>query len=97
MVFVDDGRNYFRQMRMCHMIADSSDELFEMARKIGVACHWVQFPGSYKEHFDICQSKRALALRNGAIAISGRELTMKIMSRKPSPPPDAEKTEGSGE
>lgn len=59
---------------MCHMLADSTEELVGMANKIGVRRKWVQHEGTYKEHFDICLSKRALALRNGAVEVSQSEL-----------------------
>jgi len=63
---------------MCHMIADSTEELLEMADKIGVKRKWIQWAGTPKEHFDICLSKRAMAVLQGAEEISQRELGMKI-------------------
>lgn len=62
-------------MMMCHMVADSSAELRAMAVKIGVAAKWIQYPGvPGREHFDICKSKRALAVQFGAKEISWRDL-----------------------
>lgn len=52
-VYVDDMRAPFGNMVMCHMWADTREELFAMADRIGV--------------FDIAQSKRALAVKSGAI------------------------------
>jgi len=46
------------------MIADSIDELHSMADKIGVARKW--FQNKRIPHYDICQSKRALAVKLGA-------------------------------
>jgi hypothetical protein len=57
------------------MRADTRDELFAMADRIGVARRWFQrpdylgVPGMHAswEHFDIAQSKRRLAVAAGAI------------------------------
>lgn len=57
-------------MKMCHMTADSHDELIAMADRIGVARRWIQYPGTWREHFDICKSKRALAVASGAIELN---------------------------
>jgi hypothetical protein len=86
MVYVDDMYKYpmgkYRNMCMSHMIADTTDELLMMARKIGVRVKWLQYPGqSKKEHFDICASKRALAIRWGAVPITRKELA--LMERDP--------------
>lgn len=75
-VYVDDAINKYGDMKMSHMIADTLDELLAMADKIGVSRRWLQ-TGSYP-HFDICQSKRKLAIRHGAIGMSSKELVMKI-------------------
>lgn len=72
-VFVDDMRAAYRSMKMCHMMADTTDELLAMAEKIGVAARHIQHAGTAKEHFDICQSKRALAIDNGAKSITLRQ------------------------
>lgn len=75
-VYVDDMKAPFGNMVMCHMWADSDDELLAMADRIGVARKWIQgHPtlsfGRHRNaswvHFDIAQSKRALAVRLGAI------------------------------
>jgi hypothetical protein len=67
-VYVDDMRAPFRRMVMCHMLADSSEELHAMARAIGVARRWFQ-----GDHYDICLTKRAHAVRLGAKEITLRQ------------------------
>ena len=81
-VYVDDMEAPFGQMIMCHMIADSTKELLAMVDTIGVQRMWVQQYGSADEHFDICKSKRALAVRAGAIEISLRELALKCQDKR---------------
>lgn len=73
MVYVDRGRHTFGRMKMCHMIADTSEELLAMASQIGVQAKWVQSAGTPREHFDICQSKKQLALVQGAQELGNRE------------------------
>jgi hypothetical protein len=67
-VYVDDMAARFRRMVMCHMLADTDDELHAMADRIGVARRWHQ-----GDHYDICLAKRALAIEAGAIEITQRE------------------------
>jgi len=55
------------------MLADSDEELHAMAAKIGVQRKWHQAPPRHDSHYDICLSKKALALAAGAIAITYRQ------------------------
>lgn len=80
-VFVDTMRAPFGRMIMCHMIADTKEELLQMADQIGVQRKWIQYEGTYKEHFDISLGKRALAIKAGAVEITWRELANKIRER----------------
>lgn len=89
-VYVDDMRASFSRMVMCHMIADSSEELLAMADTIGVDRKWIQAHGTYREHFDVCKSKRAMAVEAGAIEISQRELGIRLRTRRLSATPPAE-------
>lgn len=72
-VYVDDSRNPFGRMTMCHMLADNTDELHAFAERIGVARRWAQRSGTTDEHYDICLSKRAVAVKLGAIEITARD------------------------
>jgi hypothetical protein len=81
MTYVDDMEAPYRRMVMCHMTADTTEELLAMADKIGVARRWIQKAGTGKEHFDICLTKRALAVAAGAKEITWGE-TIGLMRRK---------------
>lgn len=79
MVYVDnfyESGITFRGMKMCHMIADTQKELLEMADKIGVQRKWVQYFKTPREHFDICLTKRKLAVKFGA-----KEIDMRIAAK----------------
>lgn len=88
-VYVDDMYKYpigqFRRMKMSHMVADTLDELHAMARKIGVARRWFQDPatmtGVSHPHYDICMSKREIAIKLGAKPITCRELSAYVDAR----------------
>lgn len=81
-VYVDNMRADFGRMKMCHMIADSTDELLAMADLIGVARRWIQDAGTHREHFDIALLKRALAVAAGAHEITWLDLGRKIRDRR---------------
>lgn len=68
-VYVDDMYAPYGRMKMCHMMADTEAELHTMADKIGVARRWFQ-----GDHYDICMSKRALAVQSGAAEVTIRQL-----------------------
>lgn len=81
-VYVDDMYAGYGQMKMCHMIADSRAELDTMADTIGVQRKWLQKADTPREHYDVCMSKRALAVANGAVEITWRELVGKTVERR---------------
>lgn len=64
-VYVDSGRIPYGQMLMCHMMSDDLDELHAMADKLGLKRSW--FQNKSTPHYDICQAKRAKAIKLGAI------------------------------
>lgn len=73
-VYVDDMRAPFSRMVMCHMLADSDEELHAMAARIGVARKWWQSPEKTSgSHYDIALCKRSMAVGFGAIEITLRQ------------------------
>lgn len=67
---------------MSHMIADSHEELLAVAAKIGVSARWLQKEGTADEHFDICEAKRARAIRCGAVSVSSKEIVRLIRNKR---------------
>lgn len=82
MVYVDNMAVGFGRMIMCHCIADTQQELFDMMDKIGVKRKWVQDYNSPREHFDISLSKKKIAISFGAKEITMRELATITANRK---------------
>lgn len=81
-VYVDNMRASFGRMKMCHMVADTSEELLAMADRIGVARKWIQKQGTPHEHFDIAMSKRALAVKAGAVEVSTMDIGRIIRAKR---------------
>jgi hypothetical protein len=81
-VYVDDMRAPFGRMVMCHMLADTDDELHAMAALIGVARKWHQGPPKHDSHYDIALSKRALAVQAGAVEITYRQCATMNLRRR---------------
>lgn len=73
-VYVDDMKAKYGRMIMCHMVADTEDELHAMADLIGVDRKWYQYPHKSRyPHYDIALSKRTIAVENGAKEIRWRD------------------------
>lgn len=75
MVYVDSMRTPYRHMKMSHMLADTEEELHTMARRIGLKREWFQCPPKASTpHYDVSQTKRALAVEAGAEEVDRRGL-----------------------
>ena len=71
-VYVDKEKNGYGYMKMCHMTATSLTELHAMADTIGINRKW--FQDKSIPHYDICQSKKRLAIQNGAIEVDAKTM-----------------------
>lgn len=81
-VYVDSMEAAYGRMSMCHMIADTDEELHAMADKIGVARRWHQAPPKHDSHYDIAQSKKRLAVAAGAVEITWKQAGCMVMRRR---------------
>lgn len=82
MVYVDEAKHPYGRMMMCHMMADTTEELLAMADRIGVARKWLQKAGTRYEHFDISKGKRGEAVAAGALEVTSRDLGRMILRRR---------------
>ena len=79
-VYVDDMRLPAKvgrtQARWSHLMADTTLELEEFAAKLGLKPKWIQYPGTWKEHYDVTDTVRTKAIKLGAeaVAYSSREM-----------------------
>lgn len=75
MIYVDDSAILYKGKLRYHMTADSLDELHSFATAIGVKRCWYH-RAKVHPHYDITQSQRDTAVRNGANMVSSRELLL---------------------
>jgi hypothetical protein len=62
------------QANWSHLTADTTEELLAFADLLGLKAAWLQNPGHvWKEHFDLTDTRRELALQLGAQPITMRE------------------------
>ena len=58
-------------------------ELREFALPLGFRERWVQYPGSYREHFDLTErDAQAILARGGARLLSNRELGALLAAKR---------------
>lgn len=75
-VYVDNLHKPYGRMVMSHMGADTEAELHAMAAAIGVKRKWFQ-----GDHYDVCQQKKDLAIRAGAVEVTQRQMVRLVRGR----------------
>lgn len=71
-VYVDKAKNHYKRMIMCHLLADTLEELHTFAKQIGLKREW--FQNGSTPHYDLSLTKRKRAIQNGAIEIDNRKV-----------------------
>lgn len=78
-IMVDEARYPFKGQMYCHMMSDLPNmeagliELHAFAARLGLKRSWFQ-PHKRHPHYDIAPSKRAAAVRMGAIEVTSRAM-----------------------
>lgn len=80
--------------RWSHLIADTEEELHEFAARLGLRRSWFQEPKgigtlplnpeslkAQQWHYDVTMTKRAEAIRLGAVAVTQRQMAQIIKNR----------------
>ena len=68
---------------MCHMLADTPEELHAMASAIGMKRQWYQSPKKVSfPHYDLSLTTRALAVAKGAKEITRQEVAAVMRDKK---------------
>lgn len=69
MVFIESRQTKLDKMSMSRMFADSTDELDQMAVRLGLDPAWKRHELTPVEHFLVTNEKRRVAVRNGAVLL----------------------------
>ena len=91
-VYVDETRDWtliarargLRHTHWCHLTADTEAELHAFAAKLGLRRSWFQKKSDrdYRWHYDIVPSKRAQAVRLGAVEVDRRFVGQLMIRRQ---------------
>ena len=81
-VYIDSEFIKFGRMKMCHMVADTEQELEDMAIQLGLKLSWWQYKGTPKSHFDVSKSIRQKAISLGAIPVEREQFVIIIRQKK---------------
>ena len=83
-VYVDDSRIRWRGREWSHLIADTTEELHAFAAHLGLERAWFHpRPGRpWKDHYDIPEVKRQMAIGRGARPITYREAAEMLRARR---------------
>ena len=84
-VYVDQARHRYGRMIMCHMVADTPEELHAMAERIGMRREWFQADAS-TPHYDVSRTRRTAAITAGAIEVDRRGMVAIIRRLRASAP-----------
>jgi 2'-5' RNA ligase len=79
-VYVDKMFYWPKKGYWCHMWADTEEELHNTAKRIGLRKHWFQKKGIVP-HYDLVESKRRLAIIDGAKELSLKDYVREAIKR----------------
>lgn len=73
--------------RMYHMLSDDlgpqgTAELLAAARACGMPTRFIQYPGSYREHFDVHGKMVDILLEQGARLVTNREVGLLLRAKR---------------
>ena len=71
-----------RHTTWCHLTADTPDELHAFAAALGLRRAWFQHGEDWRWHYDITPSKRAAAVRRGAVELDRAGMAALFAARR---------------
>lgn len=75
---VDRANSPIGPRQWCHLVSDKShSELHEFAGRLGLKRAWFQ-----GDHYDLVASKRELAIKLGAAAVSAKQLVRRMVGAR---------------
>ena len=88
MIYIDPPLDYHGKFKGCsHMVSDlhgeaGTQELLEFAKRVGMKAEWIQYAGTWKEHFDVFGGRRSKAVKAGAKEIGRREMVNILRAKR---------------
>ncbi len=75
--------------RMYHLLSDrfgaeGRAELVAFARRYGLRPQWLQYAGTYREHFDVREDTGLEMIADGAVLLTNRELGTLLAAKRTS-------------
>lgn len=81
-IYVDQIVDYGKRGKWCHIITDGNiNELHEFIMRIGIKRKMFRKKNSKHPHYDLRPGKRFLAIQNGAIEVSNRDIVRILRSK----------------
>jgi hypothetical protein len=73
--------------RMYHLLSElhgvaGTEELLAGARSCGMPTRFIQYPGTYREHFDIHGPMKDILLAQGARLVTNREVALLLRAKR---------------
>jgi uncharacterized protein DUF4031 len=83
-VYVDDSRIRWRGREWSHLIADTTEELHAFATRLGLERAWCHRTPArpWKDHYDLPEGKRQVAIHQGARPITSREAAQMLRAKR---------------
>jgi hypothetical protein len=83
-VYVDDSRIRWRGLEWSHLIADTTDELHAFAGRLGLerGLFHRRPERPWKDHYDIPEAQRRVAIGRGARPITSREAAVMLRAKR---------------
>jgi hypothetical protein len=83
-VYIDNAGIPWRGREWCHLTADTTSELHEFAARLGVPRSGFHSNPArpWKNHYDLPESVRELAIELGATPITGREAARQLRLKR---------------
>ena len=83
-MYVDDSRIRSRGREWSHLTADTTEELHEFAARLGLNRAWFHRTPArpWKDHYDIPEATRRVAIGRGAKPITCREAAEMLRTRR---------------
>ena len=81
MIFIDDVRLTYGKTKICHAVAETTDELLAVANAIDVEPHHIKGEGTRYEFLVVPWDKRKEVLKHNATEVTIRGLIAAMLSK----------------